>query len=883
MKLNFMFEIAFFTMKMKKTAIIFIFINLGFIGLSQEEITFFDASDVLLEPHSYTEGSEMGGGLSFVDFNQDGYDDLSLTTSEGERIHFYINNQSGSYERVYLEGVVNEGVAKQILWADIDNDRDYDLFISANDTGNRMYLNTGNLRFQDVTNSCGIDHSDVDNNSFGSVFSDFNKDGNLDLYVVNRNLGTSFGPFGNKMYYGNGHGSFIDVTETSNTDDGYKAPMCVTAIDYDLDGWEDLYIPQDKHLVNTMLRNVNGNGFESTGVSTNTDFALDGMSSSVADVNGDGYLDIYCTDVTASILLINKGNSVFVEESELRGCRMLGEFGWGASFCDVDNDLDIDLFVSVGSFHDAGHDILFLNDGNGFFTEAEDFLGAEEMLPDFSFGNMYGDINNDGFPDLVTNNHFESSVVLKNRGNANNWLKYKLTGTQSNRDGIGAYLRFYIDGISYLRNMQAGEGYSCQRSYRQIFGMGANQAVDSLSILWPNGQEDWHYDLKSFDTYNFVEGEIIEYSLVSSNGLEICDEGSTVLTVEGEYQSLLWNNELNSNHFEANYPQQVSLMIEFNNGITRDLIIEIEHSSPNFQIEEINGTEICSNEVEANVTVEFNSDEPVEIFWNDVLGESSTVIPLGVSQLKLIDANGCTIQQEFEVTNFEETVINSQTVNPNCHGESSGQLILDLQGQAPYQIVVNDAPTGLYLGNLPHGEYYIEIADAFGCVKQEQVTIEEPEEFSFEFLTIPDNGTSEGEIQFTFMGGTAPYYIDGDETNLVSGLSENNYEFEICDANNCCSILEVEIEFINSIKERIQTELVVYPNPTSNRVIIKNYSGQVENLRLFDFQGRELKIVSIMTNKDSIELDFLQYSDGIYHLTSRDNLVSLRIIKMSDS
>jgi hypothetical protein len=161
-----------------------LFLLIGIAGISQS-VTFTNVSDNFEVEHSFGVGSQFGGGVSFVDFDQDGFDDLTFTTNEPLNMSFYSNDGTGLMYNFVPTDFLNDGNTKHPLWADIDNDGDYDLFISANDTGNRLYLNNGNLELEDITEVSGLDLPSIDNNSFGSVFADFNKDGNLDLYIVN--------------------------------------------------------------------------------------------------------------------------------------------------------------------------------------------------------------------------------------------------------------------------------------------------------------------------------------------------------------------------------------------------------------------------------------------------------------------------------------------------------------------------------------------------------------------------------------------------------------------------------------------------------------------------------------------------------------------------
>ena len=232
-----------------KFYLLLIFVFFSWSALHSQTVIFSDASSALNIPHTYGNTSEMGAGVSFVDFNQDGWDDISLSTDSTFGVHFYVNNGDGSFSRKNLSGVFNVGLHKQVLWADIDNDNDYDLFVGANETGNHLYRNDGDLNFVDVTESSGLDSIGIDNNSFGAVFADFNDDGNLDLYVSNRTVGGFYLPNGNILYFGNGDGTFENVTEITNSQDENRAPLAVCAFDYDKDGRDDLYLAQDKNFL----------------------------------------------------------------------------------------------------------------------------------------------------------------------------------------------------------------------------------------------------------------------------------------------------------------------------------------------------------------------------------------------------------------------------------------------------------------------------------------------------------------------------------------------------------------------------------------------------------------------------------------------------------
>ncbi|MGI9543130.1 MAG: FG-GAP repeat domain-containing protein, partial [Cyclobacteriaceae bacterium] len=416
--------------------------------------TFPEVAAVLGIDHHYGLGSA-GGGVSFYDFNQDGWDDLTFASHSGDSIYFFENRQ-GVFIKV-PSFVTNFCESKQILWVDYDNDGDKDLFVSCYLAANRLYNNNGKMVFTDVTEQSGLPLSSE--KTFGVAWADYDNDGWLDLYITNKPEGT--GSSSNQLYRNVENGSFIETTSVAGVADVGKKPFSVSFLDYNNDGAADIYIAQDKKAVNTFLENNGDGSYDDVSVDSKSDLSMEGMCVAVGDYDSDGYQDIYISNISeGNRLLKNNGNETFSEVSENTGVAYHG-IGWGSNFLDYDNDCDLDLYVS-GSLEgsDQVPSIMYTNNGAGNFENTDVGFAGDTVI---SFSNAIGDIDNDGYPDVAVNNFDEyPSMVWRNTGGTNNWIKIQLQGVQSNRDGIGTSIRAYFDNRNIIRYTHCGIGFLAQ-------------------------------------------------------------------------------------------------------------------------------------------------------------------------------------------------------------------------------------------------------------------------------------------------------------------------------------------------------------------------------------------------------------------------------------
>lgn len=446
-----------------------------------------------------------GGGISFCDFDNDGDDDITFATPTGSDIYFYQNN-NGTFVKI-APFVSNTSYTKQVLWADYDNDGDKDFFATAIDGVNRLYRNNGNQTFTDVTISAGI--LPINDPSVGATFGDYDNDGYLDLYILNTEL---TGTFTNYMYRNDGDGTFTNTTFSTGTGDGVRLHFTGFFFDYNLDGFQDIYVIADRvQFSNTLLKNNQDGTFSDVSVSTGTNIAIDAMNSGGADYDNDGDIDLYVTNTPGmggggNVMLRNEYPADNFSDATAATGTIFNRVGWGANFFDYDNDLDLDLYVSAFHNEAAKPNALYVNNGSGVFTEPlpNGFPGDTVL----SLCNTVGDYNDDGMLDIAVSHYGNENFHLwKNESsNPNNYLKIRLEGTTSNKDGIGAMVEIYINGNKYIRSKHCGEGYMGQTSDKIHFGLGNSNVVDTLIVKWLGGNVDKFYNVGANQTFFAVEG-----------------------------------------------------------------------------------------------------------------------------------------------------------------------------------------------------------------------------------------------------------------------------------------------------------------------------------------------------------------------------------------
>jgi hypothetical protein len=473
----------------------------------------------------------LGPGCAFFDYDNDGWMDIYLVNSGPSdffqpskplRNALYRSNRDGTFTDVTEKARVSGGTfGMGVAAGDYDNDGDADLFVTAYGRS-LLYRNEGNGTFSDVAEKAGLA---VTGWTTSAVWFDYDNDGFLDLFVCSfveyglnkhifcgdNKLGRHyyciprvFTPTPSLLFHNNANGTFTHASRGTDIERALGKALGVVATDINNDGQMDLFVANDT-VQNFLFVNRGKNKWEEIGLPAEVGFSADGKARSgmgvdAADVNGDGWQDLFVANVDQEMfsLYANKKDETFADVAHENGIaqatRLLS--GWGLKFVDFDNDGHLDLFLANGHPDDmiehystaVKHKeplLLFRNDGKRLHN-ISDKAGPvfETTFP--ARGLALGDYDNDGRPDVLVGNNGGPPLLLHNNaGKANHWLGLHLVGTASNRDAIGARITWTAGGVKKTRLKNNGGSYLSSHDPREVIGLGSATRVDSLEIQWP--------------------------------------------------------------------------------------------------------------------------------------------------------------------------------------------------------------------------------------------------------------------------------------------------------------------------------------------------------------------------------------------------------------
>jgi len=499
----------------------------------------------------------MGPGCAFIDYDNDGYPDILLVNGEDWPAHprgrahrgtatlkLYHNNHDGTFTDVTRKaGLALSMFGLGVAVGDYDNDGFDDLFITALGQSH-LFHNNGNGTFTDVTKSAGM--WGPNEFSTSAAWLDYDRDGKLDLVVSNYVQWTpqtdlyctldgahksyctpeSYKGTSVRLWHNLGGGKFEDATTKAGLGDPTSKSLGITILDYNSDGWPDILIANDTQ-PNKLYLNKKQGTFEERGVAAGIAFSEDGvaragMGVDAADYDRTGHPSVIISNFANQMVSLyhNEGNGLFVDEapqSEV-GRATLVTLGFGCFFFDYDDDGWPDIFVADGHIEDQIERVqkrvsyaepphLFRNLGGGKFTEVTAQMGTALAAPKVARGAAYGDIDNDGFPDLLLTTNAGPAYLFHNEGGTNHSLRLKLAGTKSNRDGIGAVVRVTSGNDKQWKTLRSGSSYLSQSELVLTFGLGTNGKADTVEIQWPSGQVDRFSNTSAGQTVTVEEGK----------------------------------------------------------------------------------------------------------------------------------------------------------------------------------------------------------------------------------------------------------------------------------------------------------------------------------------------------------------------------------------
>jgi hypothetical protein len=445
----------------------------------------------------------LGKGIAFADINNDGLVDFYVSNKGGAN-KLYLNQGNGQFADITAAagaGLDHPGFTMGSVFGDYDNDGLIDLYLATGGQyeieANRLFKNLGNGTFADVTEKAGIGLKSF---TYSASFADYDNDGDLDLYCANYGVGAK-----NVLYRNNGDGTFSDVTEASGTGDPSWSWMGVWA-DVNNDRFPDLYVVNGRYPAgepNRLYLN-NGNGtFSDVSLKAGVADPNWGLGAAFADIDNDGDLDLFVSNyVGPNGFYLNDGNGLFSPAPEqIRN----GHDGWGKgpTFGDIDHDGDLDLYEGDCKLANQ----LYINDGQGHFVDVADRQPQLQCETVRTKGTAFADIDDDGDLDLYVVNWGAPNKLYENNQNDKNWLKIKLTGTISNRDAYGAKVRIYAPGTSRLlamRELRSASGFCAQEPQVLHFGLKDGRPCD-LTVEFPSGRMVKLADVKAGQTLDIVE------------------------------------------------------------------------------------------------------------------------------------------------------------------------------------------------------------------------------------------------------------------------------------------------------------------------------------------------------------------------------------------
>ena len=496
--------------------------------------------DNAMSPQRYLPETEPPG-VAIFDYNNDGQMDLLMVNTgdstfnhpTAPRHHaLYRNNGNGTFTDVTEKaGITSNLFAMGVAIGDYDRDGYQDVFITGYEKC-VLYHNNGDGTFSDVTSESGIRPPGW---SSTAVWFDYDNDGKLDLYVSQfvdysslRTCGQAdsyggkletaaaeqrfycapriFPPTASHLYRNEGGGKFRDVSADTGMTSSLGKGWGAVVTDINNDGYMDIFQANDM-VANFLWANRGGKRFEEIGLAAGVGYSMDGvprsgMAVDATDINEDGWEDLFVSNIDQEIFSIyqNTGDEMFNDESWNLGIgsvtRMLS--GWGLKFFDYDNDGLVDLILSNGHPDDLIDArsrgvtyqepmILFHNNGGGKMLNVSGQSGDVFKKRFSARGLAVGDLNNDGYPDVLVGINGGPPLVLYNNAESkNNWLGLKLVATSANPAAIGAVMRWSVEGKVHRRLKNAGGSFMSSHDPRELIGLGKAGKVDWLEIHWPS-------------------------------------------------------------------------------------------------------------------------------------------------------------------------------------------------------------------------------------------------------------------------------------------------------------------------------------------------------------------------------------------------------------
>jgi hypothetical protein len=493
----------------------------------------------------------LGSGCAFLDYDGDGWQDILLINSmdwpghkrQRSTLRLYRNNRNGTFTDVTRRaGLDTEMYGMGVAVGDFNNDGFPDVLITCVGQ-NRLFKNSGKGTFTDVTQSSGLGGRRAFSTS--AIWFDYDGDGLLDLFVCNyvkwspehdvfcsldgkqKSYCTPEAYRGETcwLFHNRGNGTFEDVTAGCGIFDSSSKSLGVAMLDYDRDGWPDLFVANDTQ-PNKLYRNQHDGTFKDFAVEAGVAFSTEGkaragMGVDTADFDGSGLPGIAVTNFDNEMIGLFRplGHGTYQDVAAQAGVGVpsMNTLGFGCVFADLDLDGSVDLVVANGHIDETVRNIrgnvgyaqppqLFLNDGRGVFHDVVSEMDSSFSQPKVGRGLCCADFDRDGDLDLLmTTNNGPAYLFRNDQQSGNRSIRFRLVGTKSNRDAIGASVQIFTGTSSQSRLVKGGSSYLSQSELPVTFGLGKRASVDRVVIQWPSGRTEEYKNLAPGRAYECIE------------------------------------------------------------------------------------------------------------------------------------------------------------------------------------------------------------------------------------------------------------------------------------------------------------------------------------------------------------------------------------------
>ena len=494
----------------------------------------------------------LGAGCAFLDYDGDGWQDILLINGcdwPGHKkvrstLRLYRNNRDGTFADVTAHsGLDVELYGMGVAVGDYNNDGFSDILITCVGQ-NRLFRNTGKGTFVDVTNASGLGKREGFSTS--ALWFDYDRDGLLDLFVCNyvkwspehdvfcsldgkhKSYCTPEAYRGATcwLFHNRGNGTFEDVTAASGIFDSSSKSLGVALIDSNRDGWPDLLVANDTQ-PNKLYRNQHNGTFKDAAVDAGLAFSSEGkaragMGVDVGDFENSGVPGIAITNFDNEMTGLYRANGkAFEDVAPQSGVGMASKnsLGFGCAFLDINLDGWLDLAVANGHIDETVRNIrgnvgyaqppqLFLNNGKGGFRDVASDAGGHFDQPKVGRGLAFGDFDRDGDLDLlITTNNGPAYLYRNDQVAGNRSIRFRLVGTKSNREAIGATVRVFAGGVTQSRTVKSGSSYLSQSELPVTFGLEKRDRIEKMVIDWPSGRTEEYKSLVAGRCYVCTEGK----------------------------------------------------------------------------------------------------------------------------------------------------------------------------------------------------------------------------------------------------------------------------------------------------------------------------------------------------------------------------------------